>query len=294
MNISDLEIFRAVVECGGVSRAADRLHRVPSNVTTRIRQLEQDIGVQLFLREGNRLRISPAGEVLLGYSERILRLTSEALDALQETTPRGRLRIGTMNSTAAIRLPAPLAEYHKCFPEVELEIRAGSTRTLMADVLSGELETALVADPMPDARLGMEELFSDELVLVAELAHSSISSPNDCAGESLLVFGEGCAYRKRLEEWFSGHDTFPDRIIEIDSYHTMLGCVVAGMGIALLPRNILLSLPEHQRVSIHHLPRNWNVSTTYMIWRKETKSSRVHAFEQVLRAALGQTAPGMD
>jgi len=151
-------------------------------VTTRIRQLEEDIGVQLFLRKSNRLKISPAGEVLLGYSERILELASEAREALQDSTPCGRLSIGAMNSTAAVRLPAPLAEYHKRFPQVILEIRSGSTRTLMAEVLSGELETALVADPVPDVRLAMEKLFKDELVIVAELSHPKISSPDDCAG----------------------------------------------------------------------------------------------------------------
>lgn len=281
-----MEIFRAVVESGGISRAAERLHRVPSNVTTRIRQLEEDIGVQLFLREGNRLKISPAGEVLLGYSKQILELTIETLEALQDPTPRGRLCIGTMNSTAAVRLPAPLAEYHRKFPQVKLEIRSGSTRTLMTEVLSGVLETALVADPVPDARLGMVKIFKDELVIVAEPGHEKITTPSDCAGDTLLVFGEGCAYRKRFEEWFSDSHVFPDRIIEIDSYHAMLGCVVAGMGIALLPRNILESLPEHSRVSVHKLSRKWNLSTTCIIWRKESKSSRVDAFENVLLNSL--------
>lgn len=286
MDISDLEIFRAVVESGGVSRAAEQLHRVPSNVTTRIRQLEEDVGVQLFLREGNRLKISPAGEVLLGYSERILELASEARDALHDSTPRGRLCIGTMNSTAAVRLPAPLAEYHKRFPQVKLEIHSGSTRSLTADVISGELETALVADPIPDPRLAMSKLFKDELVIVADPVHPEISAPTDCSGETLLVFGEGCAYRKRLEEWFSDNNAFPDRIIEIASYHAMLGCVIAGMGIALMPISVLQSLPAHSRISIHKLPRKWSLSITFMIWRKENKSSRVAALEKVLRTTI--------
>lgn len=284
MDISDMEIFRAVVKSGGINRAAESLHRVPSNVTTRIRNLEEDLGVQLFLREGNRLKISPAGEVLLSYSERILDLTREAREALQGSAPYGRLSIGAMNSTAAVRLPAPLAEYHKRFPQVMLEIRPGNTRTLMAEVLSGELETALVADTVADARLAMEKLFTDELVIVAELAHPGISSPKDCAGETLLVFGAGCAYRKRLEDWFSDNHVFPDRIVEIASYHAMLGCVVAGMGIALLPRSVLDSLPARSQVSAHKLPRKWSLSTTFLIWRKELKSSRVNELKKMLRA----------
>lgn len=286
MDISDLEIFRAVVEFGGVSRAAERLHRVPSNVTTRIQHLEEDVGVKLFLREGNRLKISPSGEILLRYSKRILQLASEARDALQDATPRGYLRIGTMNSTAAVRLPAPLAEYHKLYPEVKIEVKSGSTRTLAIEVLSGELEVALVADPTPDARLEITPLFQDELVIVAGLSHPKIVTPSDCSGETLLVFGEGCAYRKRLEDWFSDNNVFPDCIIEIASYHAMLGCVVAGMGIALLPRNVLESLPAHVSVSVHKLPHKWSVSTTFIIWRKEMKSSRISTLEQVLRNTI--------
>lgn len=283
MNISDLEIFRAVVESGGINRAAERLHRVPSNVTTRIRQLEDDLGVQLFFRHGNRLKISPAGELLLGYSERILELVTEAHEVLQDSTPRGLLRIGTMNSTAAVRLPTPLAAYHKLFPQVKLEVISGSTKSLTAAVISGELEAALVADPIFDVRLAMAQLFQEELVIIAEADHPAISTPADCADRTMLVFSEGCAFRKRLEEWLSDHNAFPDQIIEIASYHAMLGCVIAGMGIALMPLSVLQSLPAHSQISIHKLPHKWNLSVTYLIWRKENKSARIDAMEKILR-----------
>ncbi|MDO9059411.1 MAG: LysR family transcriptional regulator, partial [Bradyrhizobium sp.] len=69
MDLSDLQIFSAVVREGSVTRAAERLHRVQSNVTTRIRQLEEDLSVALFIREGKRLHLAPAGQVLLGYAE---------------------------------------------------------------------------------------------------------------------------------------------------------------------------------------------------------------------------------
>lgn len=282
MDISDLEIFCAVVKADGISRAAERLHRVPSNVTTRIRQLEENLGVQLFLRERNRLKITPTGEVLLDYAARILDLANEAHDALQDKTPRGHLCLGTMESAAAARLPVPLAEYHKLFPQVKLELRTGSTRKLVAQVISGELETAIVADPMQDTRLAMAPLFKEELLIVAESGHAAISSPKDCIGKTLLAFGEGCAYRKRLEDWFTDSNTVSDHIVEIGSYHAMLGCVVAGMGIALLPRSVLEILSEHSLVSVHTLPHEWRLSITYMIWRKKMKSVRVNTLEQVL------------
>src|SRR5215217_7077070 len=101
MDLSGLKIFSAVVREGSVTRAAQRLHRVQSNVTTRIRQLEEDVGVALFIRQGKRLHLSPAGQILLHYADRLLVLAEEARDAVQDPRPRGLFRLGAMESTAA-------------------------------------------------------------------------------------------------------------------------------------------------------------------------------------------------
>src|SRR5262245_31714944 len=128
MDLSDLHIFRTVVQEGGITRAAQKLNRVQSNVTTRVRQLEQELGVELFVREGKRLHLSPAGTLLVGYADRLMALAQEARDAVHDAKPRGLLRLGSMESTAAIRLPAPLNDYHGRYPEVTLELHTGSTK----------------------------------------------------------------------------------------------------------------------------------------------------------------------
>ena len=107
IDLESLKIFRTVVDEGGVVRAAKKLNRVQSNVTTRIRQLEEDVGVSLFIREGKRLHLSPAGQVLLDYADRLLALAEEARHAVQDPRPRGIFRLGAMESTAAVRLPGP-------------------------------------------------------------------------------------------------------------------------------------------------------------------------------------------
>lgn len=282
MDLSDLQIFRCVAEAGGITRAAERLHRVPSNVTTRVRQLEEDLGVQLFLREGKRIAITPAGQVLLGYAERILALAQEAREALQDSTPRGRLCLGTMESTAATRLPGPLAEYHLRYPEVTLELRTGPTRQLVAQVLGGELDAAFVADPSQEERLESVRAFTEELVLVAEAGHPRIRSPKDLSRPTVLAFGSGCTYRRRLEEWFGAGGADPERIVELASYHAILGCAVAGMGVALLPRGILEIFPERARLSVHEVPASLRRTETVLIWRKGAKSANVVAFADLL------------
>src|ERR1700752_3489296 len=94
MDLADLQIFRSVVHAGGITRATEQLHRVQSNGTTRVRQLEAELGVDLFIREGKRLHPSPAGHLLLDYADRLLDLAQEAREALHDDMPRGLWRLG--------------------------------------------------------------------------------------------------------------------------------------------------------------------------------------------------------
>ena len=138
MELSDLHVFRTVVEAGGITRAAEKLNRVQSNVTTRIQQLEEQLGVALFIREGKRLHLSPAGKVMLGYAERLLDLAREARESVHDAKPRGLLRFAAPESTASVRLPTPLSEYCRRYPEVTLELRTGNGEQVASDVLTGD------------------------------------------------------------------------------------------------------------------------------------------------------------
>jgi DNA-binding transcriptional LysR family regulator len=282
MDLTDLQIFRSVVQAGGVTRAAEKLNRVQSNVTTRVRQLEADLGVQLFIREGKKLHLSPEGKLLLDYADRLLDLAQEAREALHDAKPRGLLRLGTMESTAAMRLPVPMNEYLRRYPDVTLELRTGNTTELARAMLAGELDAALLADPVADAPFEKVPIYDEELVIVATAGHPPIRSPRDAKPQAVLAFEAGCSYRQRLEAWFAHHGEMPDRVVEIGSYHAMLGCAVAGMGISLLPRNVLTTFPDAKLLSVHALPKGLDRASTVLIWRKGTHSPKVRALKEVL------------
>ena len=283
MDLSDLRIFSAVVREGGVTRAAERLHRVQSNITTRIRQLEEDLSVALFIREGKRLHLAPAGQVLLDYADRLLALADEARGAVQDTRPRGTFRLGAMESTAAVRLPGLFSEYHRRHPGVVLELRTGNPQILGAAILAGDLDAALVAEPIADAPFEKTFAFDEELVIVAAAKHPPIGK-NGSLPRTIIVFEHGCPHRKRLEEWYASRREMPERTIELASYHAMLGCVVAGMGIALIPKSVLTTFPERKRLSVHLLARAENCAQTVLIWRKGAGSANVRALEVILRS----------
>ncbi|MBP6419826.1 MAG: LysR family transcriptional regulator, partial [Giesbergeria sp.] len=147
MDFVALEIFCAVAAEGSVTRAAQRLQRVQSNVTTRVRQLEDAVGCTLFLREGKRMALTPEGQTLLAYAQRLLALAEEARQALQPSQPQGRLRLGAMESTAASRLPGPLAQFHGQWPGVALELSTGASQGLLDRLRAHTLDAVLIAWP---------------------------------------------------------------------------------------------------------------------------------------------------
>lgn len=289
MDLDDLLIFRTVVAAGGVTRAAERLHRVQSNVTTRIRQLEAKLGADLFIREARRLQLSPAGQTLLPYAERLLALADEARAAVVSNEPQGLLSLGAMESTAAVRLPAPLADFIARYPQVKLSLKTGNPQQLAAGVLAGTLDAALVTGPMVDARLEHAPIYSEELVIVGPAALKSVG-PAKPPPDAVVAFEQGCPHRARLEQWYARRGSMPAHTVEISSYHAMLGCVAVGMGIALVPRAVIDGFSQPQRLSLHALPRGEQRMLIELVWRRGAHSPKIEALLGFLRRDKAATA----
>lgn len=281
MDLRDLEVFRAVVVEGGITKAAARLGRVQSSVTARIKQLEEELGTDLFIREGRRLKVAPAGKVLLGYADRLLSLADEAKSALSDSRPRGEFRLGAMESTAAVRLPGPLTTYYRRYPEVDLKLRTGNPNQLASALLDGEIEAALVAEPIAETRFDWTPAFYERLVLVAPADHPTIDETS-AAPDTVIVFEHGCPHRRQLDAWYARRSDLPRQTIELGSYHAMFGSVVAGMGIALMPESVLSAFPERERVRTHTLPEDLETLRTLLIWPRGASSSKIEALIDVL------------
>jgi DNA-binding transcriptional LysR family regulator len=145
IDLESLKIFRTVVDEGGVVRAANKLNRVQSNVTTRIRQLEEHLGTRLFRREGRSIRLSAEGHTLLTYADRLLRLADETVSEMRTGKPKGVFRLGSIESTAGSRLAPILSRYHSVYPDVVVELATGTTGALVTRVVNFELEAAFVS-----------------------------------------------------------------------------------------------------------------------------------------------------
>ncbi len=288
IDLTALEIFKAVAEQGGITKAAARLHRVQSNVTTRVKQLEERLGTKLFLRRNGRLVLSAEGKLLLGYTDRLLHLSSEAEAALRGGTPRGTLQIGALESVAAIRLPPILSRYHRAYPDVRLELVTGTTGALVARVLGHEVEAAFVAEPFTAEGLETLPVWSEELVLITPRGFPRIKAPRDIGHTTLIAFANGCSYRRRLETWLGGARIVPERVMEFSSYHAILACVAAGTGIAIVPRSVIRGAQAARDLTAQALPPAIANARTVLIRRRGHESIALDALRTQLDGREGR------
>jgi DNA-binding transcriptional LysR family regulator len=266
IDLESLRIFRTVVDEGGVVRAAAKLHRVQSNVTTRIRQLEQHVGARLFRREGRSIRLSAEGHTLLAYANRLLRLADEAVSEMRTGRPKGIFKLGALESTAGSRLPPILSRFHARYPDVVVELATGTAAALITRVLNFELEAAFVSEPFTAPSLEARPVFEERLVLVTSKATRNVSGPADLGRSTLIAFSQGCSYRKRIEDWLSSAKVMPERVLEFASYQAMIACVAAGTGFAVVPKSILEALRATKSIRQHALPERFAHNRTYLVW----------------------------
>ncbi|GAB2850662.1 LysR family transcriptional regulator [Pseudoduganella ginsengisoli] len=270
MDLSALRIFKAVAEEGSVTQAAARLHRVQSNVSARLGQLEEGLGVALFHRSGRRMLITSEGERLLSYADRLLQLAEEAQAAVANAgTPSGLLRIGAMETTAAARLPKVLAAFHSAYPDVDLQLETAPTDPLVQSVLNYKLDVALVAAPIERDELAQHAVFDEELVLLTDPTHAPVASPHDVARRVILAFRSGCVYRRRLEAWFAESSVPLARVSEFGTFEAIIGCVAAGMGVAVMPKEIMQLRDYRGTVAMHPLPEHIARVQTMLVWRSD-------------------------
>ena len=280
MDFVALEIFCAVAAEGSVTRAAQRLQRVQSNVTTRVRQLEDAVGCTLFLREGKRMALTPEGQTLLAYAQRLLALAEEARQALQPSQPQGRLRLGAMESTAASRLPGPLARFHGQWPGVALELSTGASQGLLDRLRAHTLDAVLIAWPPgqpSDPALDAVPVFCEELLLALPADHPPISGPQDVQPGTLAAFERGCSYRHIAQQWLAAR-TPPLQWLELGSYHAILACVAAGNCVGVVPRSVLELARTPPALHLHPLQS----VDTLLVRRAGYRSAALDALQQAL------------
>jgi DNA-binding transcriptional LysR family regulator len=289
MDAGDLRVFAAVARLGGMNRAAAALNTVQSNVTARIRLLEEALGTALFHRHSRGVTLTVAGQRLLPYAERVGQLLAEARRAvIDDGTPKGPLSLGSLETTAGLRLPPLLASYAADCPEVDLVLKTGTTCELVDDVVGHRLEGAFVCGPVDHPELTAETVFSEELVLVTARAVRHLDELGRKGGLKTIVFRAGCSYRDRLDALLTARGVAGVRRLDFGSVEGILGCVAAGVGVTLLPKGVVAAAWSEGRIAVHELPPvESRVDTLFIRRRDAYLSSAFSAFlERARRISL--------
>jgi LysR family transcriptional regulator, cell division regulator len=280
MDAADLRVFEAVARLGGMNRAAGELNTVQSNVTQRIRLLEEELATPLFQRHSRGVALTPAGQRLLPYAGRVAQLLAEARRAVKDDgTPSGPLQIGSLETTAALRLSPVLASYAAAYPAVDIALTTGTSAELVELVLAHRLEGAFVCGPVQHPELAAEPIFAEELVLVTAPSQKSLDRILTRSDLKIVVLRAGCSYRQRLEEILARRGIVGLRRLEFGTIEGILGCAAAGLGVTLLPRALVEGARRARRVAVHTLPPDEaRVETVFIRRRDAFVSSALAAF----------------
>ena len=293
MDAADLRIFEAVARLGVMNQAAAELHTVQSNVTARVRLLEEELKTPLFHRHSRGVTLTSAGRRLLPYALRVQHLLEDARRAVQDDgAPRGPLTMGSLETTAAMRLPPILAAYTAVCPAVDLTLNTATTSELVEDVLQRRLDCAFVCGPVSHPALEEEVIFREELVIVTARAVRSFRELIAKGELKIVVLPPGCSYRQRLETILAKRGVVPVRRLDFGTIDGILGCVAAGLGVSLLPRRVVQPAWRAGQVAIHELPATESHVDTVVVRRRDALvSSALAAFLEEARRQASPRAP---
>ena len=282
MDARDLATFESVARLGGMGRAARELNTVQSNVTQRVRRLEEALGVTLFERSRAGARLTAAGERLMPYATRVDALLDEAGRAARDDgAPRGTLTVGSLETTAALRLSPLLASYVQAHAGVDLVLRTGTTAEMVERVLGRELEGAFVCGPVAHPQLVSTPAFSEELALLSAPTETTMAAALQRPDLRLVILRAGCSYRQRLEELLARRGVVGLRRLEFGTLEAILGAVAAGLGITLMPRALIGPTWRGGQVRAHRLPAaEARVQTVFVRRRDMLPSSALLAFQK--------------
>ncbi len=269
MELQQLRMFKAIADLGSIAKAAEQLHCVPSNITTRIHNLENELDEPLFIRKGRGVILSPSGDVFLEYVNKILSLCNEATRAIKPSDcPIGKLSIGAIESSATSRLPSILSAFHRLHPQIEIEFSTATWKTLENAVAKHELDSAIIAVKSINPDLECVEIYQEELVLIASSSFGEITAPEHVVGKNVYMWPDGCPYRKALEIWIENAGVSAP-ITSIASYGTILGCVSSGAGVSLVPRGVYEQFKLIGGIEGYAFEQLKPI-TNYFVWNKNT------------------------
>ncbi|MEM7756628.1 MAG: LysR family transcriptional regulator [Cyanobacteria bacterium P01_A01_bin.40] len=245
MEFRHLKTFQTILETGSFLQAAEKLQYAQSTITLHIQQLEAEPGVKVFLRQGKKIQLTPAGKALESHANFLLQraalLHQEMIELVAGKT--GHLRIGSIEPVASLRLPKLLVQFCRQHPKVRLTLETGVTQVISQGVAEGKLDLAICSPPTAKLGLNFSPLFCDSMALLIPQGHRlsklEMIEVEDLAAERLILTEVNCPYRQVFEQEITARGINPYCGLEIMSFKALKAMVASGLGIGVMPTDVL-------------------------------------------------------
>jgi DNA-binding transcriptional LysR family regulator len=285
MNTNDLRIFEAVARHGSFTKAAASVFTVQSNVTARIKSLEEEFGAPLFSRSPRKVELTSAGKTLMKYYKRFDHLLEEAKSEMKQPgAVSGLLKIGCIEMTMALKGPDIIRRFSAAYPDVEMEFVSAMRSSLITDLLNHRLDAAFIPGPIHIAGLDQLSMRQNKLVLLGPTTARTTTDLLKRQPPTIVVFEQGCVYRDRLESWLSSKGIVQYKRIVLNSIEGIINFVESDIGFSILPAEVITKYYPHRQLKTFALNKELGTVTNSLVFRKgEPPSSALEAFLEMYK-----------
>jgi DNA-binding transcriptional LysR family regulator len=287
LDFEQLRTFLEVSRLRSFSKAAEKLSVTQPAISAQIRSLENEVGTRLFDRDGGKVTFTAAGRVFEPFAEHVLSCHAHIGVTIAELqrSPRGEISISANEATSLYVLPAVFAQFKRQYSRVGLKVvRADRAHTLEA-VLNREVDFGIVSLPLKDARLMIESLHRDEVVLVMSATHPLASRETLTLAEVLehpLLLPESGRQRDQIDDHFRAENAQPRIAMEVESSELLKRLIGAGLGMGFLPRAVVATEVAAGTLSTAKVEGMRILRELALVFRKERPLSRAaHAFLEI-------------
>lgn len=257
LELRQIQYFMEVAKREHVTEAANALHVAQSAVSRQIFNLEDELGVALFIREGRNVRLTPIGKIFLEYMQEAMSVIENAKREIEEYVDpeKGTIHIGFPSSLAAYTLPTVISAFRKRFPEVKYELKQGSYHQLIEGVIKGDIDMALLGPvPRDEKKVKGTILFTEKIVALLPnkhpLADKKTLKLSQLRDDSFVLFPKGFILREITVEACQQQGFVPNVLFEGEDIDAIKGLVSAGLGVTVIPEITLIDSLPRQTVKI--------------------------------------------
>ncbi|HMK78840.1 MAG TPA: LysR family transcriptional regulator [Xanthobacteraceae bacterium] len=243
LTLQQLRTFERIARLGSFRSAADHLGLTQPSVSQRIRELENELGTQLFVRRGPQLSLTVEGHTLIEYADRMLDTAGEIVDRFRSRDPlKGTLRLGLSESFALICLTDLLKRLEGRYPDLKASVHVGDTGAVSALLNERKLDIAVVSEPVVEPHVHARPIGTNQLGWVASARFDiaqTVLSPQDLARHHLIISPPTARLHLTATSWFAQGGATPTRVSTCNSLSVTVLSILEGLGIGLVPIRVM-------------------------------------------------------